>query len=100
MYRAGPIMLGRHMRFRWLALALVAGGCGSSAHHGADDTATIRATVERSYRSTDADDCSRLYTGSFIAGVYKDVAHCRTNFRDRAKRAARPIKVLSVSEHG
>jgi hypothetical protein len=94
---------------RSAAIALLAAalaGCGGSGKDtpkpvpSPADDAAIREAVMRSYTSTDARDCTRVFTTAFIQAAYQGVAGCRAHMREKAKLPQRTIRIIRVHEDG
>jgi hypothetical protein len=92
----------RPLAFAVLGVALA--GCGGSSDAPkkprSDDDAAIRAAVMRSYTSTDARDCTRVFTTAFVQAAYQDVAGCRAHMRQKAKDPPRTIRVIRIHRDG
>jgi hypothetical protein len=84
------------MRTPWIVAGLLVAGCGSAPHEPAPD-AQIRDVVLRSYTSSDARDCGRLFTTAFLRDIYRGRAGCEHNMRTRRPRN---IRVLAISRQG
>ena len=54
----------------------------------------------RSYTSTDARDCTRVFTTAFIQAAYQGVAGCRTHMREKAKLPPRTVRIIRVHRDG
>ncbi len=76
--------------------ALVLAGCGG----GAAGDGAIRDAVMRSYTSTDARDCGRVFTAAFIRTAWGGVSGCRTHLRQLAKLPPRTVRVIAVHREG
>ena len=88
---------------RSAAIALLAAalaGCGGSKQPNqptpASGDAAIRAAVMRSYTSTDARDCTRVFTTAFIQAAFQGVAGCRTHMREKAKLPPRTVRIIRI----
>jgi hypothetical protein len=87
-------------------LAAALAGCGGSGKDtpkpvpSPADDAAIREAVMRSYTSTDARDCTRVFTTAFIQAAYQGVAGCRAHMREKAKLPQRTIRIIRVHEDG
>jgi hypothetical protein len=97
---------GRPLAIALLGAALA--GCGGSggdepkqsrpAATGEDPA--IRDAVIRSYTSTDARDCTRVFTAAFIQAAYQGVAGCRMHMREKAKLPPRTVRIIRVHREG
>lgn len=91
---------------RSAAIALLAAalaGCGGSKQPtptaGSGDAA-IRDAVMRSYASTDARDCTRVFTTAFIQAAFQGVAGCRAHMRENAKLPPRTVRIVRIHRDG
>jgi hypothetical protein len=92
-----------------LAVVLLA-GCGATKTPNTRDEppvkpavsadAAIRDVVLRSYKSTDAKDCAKVYTTSFIQEAFDGVAACVKHVEQLAKLPPRTVSVISVKRDG
>jgi hypothetical protein len=89
-----------------IALLTALAGCGGSAPsetpkpRAASADKAIRDVVMRSYTSTDARDCERVFTTAFIRAAYRDAAGCRGHLKQLAKLPPRTIRVIDVRQDG
>jgi hypothetical protein len=87
-------------------LAAALAGCGESGKDtpkpapAPSDDAAIRDAVMRSYASTDARDCTRVFTTAFIQAAYQGVAGCRTHMREKAKLPPRTVRIIRIHRDG
>ena len=111
---------GRAAVSKGAAIALAVGalaGCGAAADpvpsptpdadqaraarvKRAESDGAVRDAVIRSYTSTDAADCGRVYTTAFIRDAFKGIAGCRQHVRRLAKLPKRTIRIISVHRTG
>jgi hypothetical protein len=111
---------GRAAVSKGAAVALLVGalaGCGATADpvpsptpnadqaraakvKRAESDGAVRDAVMRSYTSTDAADCGRVYTTAFIRDAFKGMAGCQQHVRQLAKLPKRTIRIISVHRSG